>query len=248
MRASLGKALTETTGVVAATAVILTAVASIATAQEPNQEQSHPRFTETPAPLRERVQVPDGAVTPVTAVTPPAAYVVTAGDTLSGIAQTRLGDSLAWRPLWVANQGAVHDPNLIYPGQALTMPTAGAVRDMADVVVTAPVAKVTRPVMATPARRSVKPPAANVVPHTHVNPRSYGGFQACVISRESGGNSQVMNSTQHYGLYQFDYRTWVSGGGSRATFGHASVAEQNAVFNRVYAARGTNPWRPYDGC
>jgi soluble lytic murein transglycosylase-like protein len=69
-----------------------------------------------------------------------------------------------------------------------------------------------------------------------------------VISRESGGNSQVMNSSGHYGLYQFDYGTWVSGGGSGADFGHASVAEQNRVFAAVYAARGTQPWSPSDGC
>lgn len=73
-------------------------------------------------------------------------------------------------------------------------------------------------------------------------------FQACVIARESGGNAQVMNSTAHYGLYQFDYGTWVSGGGNPADFGHASVEEQNRVFSAVYAARGTSPWGPYDGC
>lgn len=74
------------------------------------------------------------------------------------------------------------------------------------------------------------------------------GFQQCVIARESGGNSQVMNSSGHYGLYQFDYGTWVSGGGSGGSFGHASVTEQNQVFASVYAARGTQPWSPSDGC
>ena len=74
------------------------------------------------------------------------------------------------------------------------------------------------------------------------------GFQACVIARESGGNPQVMNASGHYGLYQFDAQTWASGGGNPAAFGHASVAEQNAVFASVYAARGTQPWAPYDGC
>jgi transglycosylase-like protein len=75
-----------------------------------------------------------------------------------------------------------------------------------------------------------------------------GSFQSCVISRESGGNPNVMNSSGHYGLYQFDYGTWVSGGGNPADFGHASVAEQNRVFQVVYAARGAEPWAPSDGC
>jgi hypothetical protein len=77
---------------------------------------------------------------------------------------------------------------------------------------------------------------------------SESSFQECVIAAESGGNAQVMNASGHYGLYQFDLGTWISGGGNPADFGHASVAEQNAVFASVYAARGTSPWGPYDGC
>jgi hypothetical protein len=82
----------------------------------------------------------------------------------------------------------------------------------------------------------------------NVSTAGLGSYQSCVIQRESGGQSQVMNSSGHYGLYQFDYGTWVSGGGSGASFGHASVAEQNQVFASVYAARGTQPWTPSDGC
>ena len=76
-----------------------------------------------------------------------------------------------------------------------------------------------------------------------------GSFAQCVIQRESGGNSQVMNSTRHYGLYQFSYGTWVAYGGSPAAFGHASVAQQNQVFaNAMATPGGANNWRPYDGC
>lgn len=74
------------------------------------------------------------------------------------------------------------------------------------------------------------------------------GVQACIIARESGGNSQVMNASGHYGLYQFSYSTWVGSGGSAADFGHASVAEQNQVFANAVAARGYSDWAPYDGC
>ena len=44
------------------------------------------------------------------------------------------------------------------------------------------------------------------------------------------------------------YGTWVSGGGSGADFGHASVGEQQRVYQNVYAARGAEPWAPSDGC
>jgi len=82
---------------------------------------------------------------------------------------------------------------------------------------------------------------------------SYSGgasssFEACVIARESGGNSQVMNASGHYGLYQFSESTWVAYGGSAASFGHASAAEQHQVFSNAVARGGQSNWSPYDGC
>lgn len=74
-----------------------------------------------------------------------------------------------------------------------------------------------------------------------------GGIQGCIARAESGGDSQVMNSSGHYGTYQFDESTWESGGGSASDFGHASEAEQDSVFQNVYAARGSEPWTG-DGC
>jgi hypothetical protein len=82
----------------------------------------------------------------------------------------------------------------------------------------------------------------------NVNPASYSGFQQCVITRESGGNSQVMNSSGHYGLYQFSASTWQAYGGSAASFGHASASEQTRIFNNAMARGGQNNWSPYDGC
>lgn len=75
-----------------------------------------------------------------------------------------------------------------------------------------------------------------------------GGMQSCIIARESGGNSQVMNSSGHYGLYQFSEQTWVAHGGSAGSFGHASVAEQNQVYYNTVAQDGYSDWAPYDGC
>jgi len=57
-----------------------------------------------------------------------------------------------------------------------------------------------------------------------------------------------MNSTGHYGLYQFSASTWAAYGGSPADFGDASVAEQNRVFANALAAGGQSNWSPYDGC
>jgi hypothetical protein len=92
--------------------------------------------------------------------------------------------------------------------------------------------------------------------HHHRTYRSYssgtyhgsGSMERCIIARESGGSSQVMNSSGHYGLYQFSASTWAASGGNPSDFGHASVSEQQQVFRTAVAARGYSDWTPYDGC
>ena len=99
---------------------------------------------------------------------------------------------------------------------------------------------------ASPASATTDPVAAHAISAGPAAPA--GSFQQCVISRESGGNAQVMNGSGHYGLYQFSYSAWTAAGGNAADFGHASAAEQNQVFATAYAQDGTSPWAPYDGC
>jgi len=94
--------------------------------------------------------------------------------------------------------------------------------------------------------------AAPVRATTPVSSSYSGGasssYEACVIARESGGNAQAMNSSGHYGLYQFSQSTWVAYGGSAGDFGHASAAEQHRVFSNAVARGGQSNWSPYDGC
>lgn len=87
--------------------------------------------------------------------------------------------------------------------------------------------------------------------HRYSSGARYSGassFEQCVIARESGGNSQVMNASGHYGLYQFSSSTWHAYGGSYGSFGHASVGEQRRVFLNAIAQGGQSNWSPYDGC
>jgi len=51
-------------------------------------------------------------------------YTVKAGDSLSKIAQRELGDASRWHAIYDANRDKISDPDLIHPGQVLTMPTA----------------------------------------------------------------------------------------------------------------------------
>jgi hypothetical protein len=188
---------------------------------------------------------PDARLPQSITVSAPSIYRVQRDDTLSGIASDHLGAASRWTDLWNANRAQVANPNLIQPGWTLTLPAAGTVSLASTPIVAAPVHQ--RVVVPT-APQHYPIHHAVTTPHT-ITVSGYGGFQACVIKRESGGNPQVMNRTWHYGLYQFSYSTWVANGGNPATFGHASVAEQNAVFATAMSKPGgRNNWAPYDGC
>jgi LysM repeat protein len=49
-------------------------------------------------------------------------YTVKAGDTLSKIAKQQLGDANAYMKIFEANRDQISDPDLIKPGQVLTIP------------------------------------------------------------------------------------------------------------------------------
>jgi nucleoid-associated protein YgaU len=191
-----------------------------------------------------------------------ASYTVRSGDSLSGIAQHFYHSSSAWPVIFWTNHGQIRWANEISTGQVLripvkpaTIPAAPGQLGPAAAPVAAPayVAAVqsapveSAPVQAAPAQAAPAQAApAQAAPVTTYSGGS--GLQQCIISAESGGNSQVMNSSGHYGLYQFSASTWQEYGGSAGSFGNASVAEQNQVFNTAIAAGGASNWTPYDGC
>ena len=49
-------------------------------------------------------------------------YTVRSGDTLSGIAQKFYGNPGRWTWIYAANQSTIHNPNVIYAGEQLTIP------------------------------------------------------------------------------------------------------------------------------
>lgn len=51
-------------------------------------------------------------------------HTVRAGDTLSEIAQERLGDASRWEEIFEANRPMLQDPDRIYPGQVLRIPSS----------------------------------------------------------------------------------------------------------------------------
>jgi LysM repeat protein len=188
--------------------------------------------------------------------TPSAKYVVKSGDTLASIAQHLYASSNYWPVLYWANHGQIKYANEITAGQVLTVPAKpakipGAPTALGPAPAPAPSTASTASTASYGGSYSSASTAAPAPAQTQA-PSSYSGstgsFQACVIAAESGGNSQVMNSSGHYGLYQFSSSTWAAYGGNPASFGNASVAEQNQVFNNAMAAGGASNWAPYDGC
>jgi LysM repeat protein len=185
------------------------------------------------------------AVTAATAIraTTPAKYTVKAGDTLSSIAKSVYQDPRYWSALYWANHKHLRYANQITEGQVLTVPAKPAK------IPDAPSSLGPAPVQSTASAATAPATTAPVeVASTTVSTSGDSSFQACVIARESGGNSQVMNASGHYGLYQFSASTWAAYGGNPADFGHASVAEQNQVFENAIAAGGQSNWSLYDGC
>jgi LysM domain len=87
--------------------------------------------------------------------------------------------------------------------------------------------------------------ASQAAPTSTVNQPLTGGmsaFEQCVAWRESSDTP-----TDPDGLFGILPSTWASLGYS-GTAGQASVAQQEAAFNQLYAEYGAQPWAPSDGC
>jgi len=172
----------------------------------------------------------------------PTSYTVRSGDTLGKIAEREYGHFKDWPVIYYANH--IKYANVIQVGLKLTIPRLPA-RIPAIPAVLAPPAP--KPVL-------VVVDAAPAVQHSSVSSQQVStagmsAFQACVISRESGGNPQIWNASGHWGLYQFSYSTWVAYGGAPSLFGNASASYQTQIFDNAMATSGgANNWAPYDGC
>jgi hypothetical protein len=183
----------------------------------------------------------------------PATYTVRAGDTLAAIAGKVYHDPDAWPVIYWANRDKIRWADSVGVGQVLTIPVKPARIPAvpSQLAPTPAAAPAPAPGQAGTQQVATGQPASTGVSEPQQAASTYtgsGSFQQCVIAAESGGNSQVMNSSGHYGLYQFSASTWAAYGGNPADFGNASVAEQNQVFDNAIAAGGASNWSAYDGC
>jgi hypothetical protein len=197
-------------------------------------------------------------------------YLVRSGDSLSRISARFCGTAADFPSLAAAS--GITNPNLIYPGQAITLNCHAAIPARAAPAPAAPVHVTsahahhrarhashhadrdahTRPAgrHKAPGRHAGRPEARHS--GGHVGTGGMGAFEACVISRESGGNPRAVNpGSGAGGLFQFLPSTWAGLGYASAYPGGAQTAPvsvQEAAFAKLYAEAGTSPWAPYDGC
>jgi hypothetical protein len=182
---------------------------------------------------------------------------VQAGDTLSGIAAAH---RMTWEAIYATppNTKVLSDPNLLTVGERLRIPENPRFRAAQFRVkyaallakeygsVQAPASQEQAPV----SQEHADPAQADADPAQAQDQPSEGGsltagmssFEQCVAYRES-----TDTPTDPDGLFGILPSTWESLGYS-GTAGEASVAEQEAAFNKLYAEDGTQPWAPYDGC
>ena len=181
----------------------------------------------TPTPVA-KVVVATPAAVPV-----PKTYVVAPGDNLSAIAASEGLDS--WRPLWNANT-VITDPDLIYVGQQLTVPTVATTdRPVPAEQASSAAALDQSSAYTTSAIQSAAPTRA-----TDYAAGSDGIF-ARIRQRESGGNYAENTGNGYYGAYQYDLGTWGDYDGYvRPDL--APPAVQDAKAAATYAVRGCSPW------
>jgi LysM repeat protein len=181
------------------------------------------------------------------------AYTVVSGDTLSRISARFCGTPSDY--LSLAGASGITNPNLIYPGQTIKLKCHAAPLQL-------PPASTSGARHSSVSHAEHRAPGRHARPGRHTRPAAppagsvgtagMAAFEACVISRESGGNPRAVNpSSGAGGLYQFLPSTWASLGFASAYPGGAQTAPvsvQRAAFAKLYAEAGPSPWRPYDGC
>lgn len=164
-------------------------------------------------------------------------YIVKKGQSLSSISEIVYGSAEYWPALYYANH--IRNANEIFVDHKLRIPPKPRhIPRLPFIKTISTVAHVTTPV-------NTQPAPVNPGPLPPV-----GGFEACVIERESGGDPTAYNtSSGASGLFGMLLSTWDSLGlGYPGGASTAPVSVQDQGFNILYARDGTSPWAPYDGC
>jgi len=118
-----------------------------------------------------------------------------------------------------------------------TVPSSPATAAATTTVPTATVPTATVPTTTAP---SVAPTTTAAAPPASTSGLNWDAVAQC----ESSGNWAINTGNGYYGGLQFSASTWISNGGGiyAPTANLATKAQQIAIANKLYAARGAAPW------
>ena len=88
-------------------------------------EPARPAAGHASSPSFDDVRSGSSSTAPTSGTTPASSartYTVVAGDSLSKIAKREYGDAGKWPVIFEANRDKIKNPDLIHPGQVLTLP------------------------------------------------------------------------------------------------------------------------------
>jgi LysM repeat protein len=160
-------------------------------------------------------------------------YTVKSGDTLGNIARSHgLG---GWQGLYDANRGIIKNPNLIYPGQKLTVSSGGG--SAANTVERSSSTMPHSTTSSSSSHRSSQPASAPQQSSVPAGGTVWDRLAQC----ESGGNWSINTGNGFYGGLQFTQSSWHAAGGSGSPQ-NASRAEQIRVAERLQQMQGWGAW------
>jgi LysM repeat protein len=131
-------------------------------------------------------------------------YVVRAGDTLWSIAQRFYGNPLMWSHVYYANQSQIHDPNLIYQGQELTIPQAGTTSGTISTSVT------TNSTSSAPAQANSPSSVTGYIQQAAQGTGLPESVVAAQVQVESSYDPGAISPAGAEGPYQFMPSTWAT--------------------------------------
>ena len=165
-------------------------------------------------------------------------YTVRSGDTLSSIAKRFYGNTADWRWLWHVNSSVVHNPNAIYAGEVLKIPS-GPPGNAASYAPKHAKTGTTLTSSATHLSGTLGCSGLEALWEAAGGSHAEAFMAAEIAMAESGGRQYALSPTNDYGYWQING----SHGPAMATFNPIGNAKAAIAFSRD----GTDwyPWTTY---
>jgi LysM repeat protein len=166
-------------------------------------------------------------------------YTVRSGDTLSSIAQRFYGNSADWTWLYHVNSSVVHDPNTIYVGEVLKIPTDPPANAASYAPKHSKTSTTTLTSSATKLSGTLNCSGLEALWEAAGGSHGEAFMAAEIAMAESGGNQYALSPTNDYGYWQING----SHGPAEATFN--AMGNAKAAIAISDDGRDWDPWTTY---